>query len=211
MRILTLGTLTLDPSAKLPKKAILLLAYLADRCPRNRHRLADLLWGDHQGVFAAHHSLRQVLLDVRKAAPAILDADFTTVRLMPSVTSDIAQLRLAYRDNDHHAVARLHRGPFLGGADVPPAMEDWLSATRQEVDDIAHDALCSLAENAATPPREALSCALRALRIDTGPRSQAARNAALERAGRSVGSATPPRPSRGDPYRELVTPGWKFD
>src|SRR5205823_10548915 len=53
---------------KIPKKARALLAYLAAQGgqPVSRERMADLLW-PYQGSEQARHSLRNFLLELRKA------------------------------------------------------------------------------------------------------------------------------------------------
>src|SRR6478672_12006415 len=71
---------------KLPKKARGLLAYLAAGGGHavSRERLADLLW-PYQGAEQARHSLRNCLLELRKAlgssAAHYLVADFANCRL----------------------------------------------------------------------------------------------------------------------------------
>src|ERR1700749_3034835 len=71
---------------KVPKKARALLAFLAAQgCqPVSRERLADLLW-PYQGSEQARHSLRNCLLELRKAlgrsAAPHLVADFANCRL----------------------------------------------------------------------------------------------------------------------------------
>ena len=75
---------------KLPKKARALLAYLAAQGgqPVGRERLADLLW-PYQGSEQARHSLRNCLLELRKAlgtgAVLHLMADFVTCRIQDTV------------------------------------------------------------------------------------------------------------------------------
>src|SRR5438128_3465446 len=74
------------PIGKLPKKARGLLAYLAAGGGQavSRERLADLLW-PYQGSEQARHSLRNCLLELRKAlgpsAALHLVTDFASCRL----------------------------------------------------------------------------------------------------------------------------------
>jgi DNA-binding SARP family transcriptional activator len=71
---------------KIPKKARALLAYLAAQGGQavSRERLADLLW-PYQGSEQARHSLRNCLLELRKAlrpeAAQYLVCDFAHCRL----------------------------------------------------------------------------------------------------------------------------------
>src|SRR5882724_6726287 len=85
---------------KLPKKARGLLAYLAAGGGQavSRERLADLLW-PYQGSEQARHSLRNCLLELRKALGPIaalhLVADFASCRIQ-DVSVDLDQFeRLA--------------------------------------------------------------------------------------------------------------------
>src|SRR5882672_10284343 len=85
-----LGSLVIESNdfriGKLPKKARALLAYLAAQGgqPVSRERLADLLW-PYQGSEQARHSLRNCLLELRKAlgtgAALHLVADFASCRI----------------------------------------------------------------------------------------------------------------------------------
>src|SRR5882724_6098425 len=99
-----LGSLVLESDdsrlGKVPKKARALLAYLAAQGGQmvSRERLADLLW-PYQGSEQARHSLRNCLLELRKAlgpgAALHLVADFANCRLQ-HVTVDLDQFeRLA--------------------------------------------------------------------------------------------------------------------
>src|SRR5215469_11887283 len=75
---------------KLPKKARALLAFLAAQNGEavSRERLADLLW-PYQGSEQARHSLRNCLLELRKAlgpqAASHLSAEFAACRLKDAV------------------------------------------------------------------------------------------------------------------------------
>ena len=82
-----LGSLVIERDdcrlGKVPKKARALLGYLAAQGGQavSRERLADLLW-PYQGSEQARHSLRNCLLELRKAlgpsAARHLIADFAT-------------------------------------------------------------------------------------------------------------------------------------
>src|SRR6516162_19810 len=75
---------------KVPKKARALLGYLAAQNGEavSRERLADLLW-PYQGSEQARHSLRNCLLELRKAlgpqAASHLSAEFAACRLKDAV------------------------------------------------------------------------------------------------------------------------------
>src|SRR6266699_2493425 len=75
---------------KVPKKARALLAYLTAQAGQSvsRERLADLLW-PYQGSEQARHSLRNCLLELRKAlgpkAGRHLAADFANCRIEDAV------------------------------------------------------------------------------------------------------------------------------
>src|SRR3954454_993513 len=90
-----LGPLVIETTecalGKLPKKARALLAYwaAAGGNPVSRERLADLLW-PYQGSEQARHSLRNCLLELRKAlGPSTgshLVTDFANCRLQGVIT-----------------------------------------------------------------------------------------------------------------------------
>src|SRR5919204_3353300 len=90
LSISILGPLVIESGncrfGKVPKKARALLAFLAAQMgqPVSRERLADLLW-PYQGSEQARHSLRNCLLELRKAlgggAANHLVADFANCRL----------------------------------------------------------------------------------------------------------------------------------
>src|ERR1700740_2183536 len=97
LSIRILGPLVIESGGcrlgKLPKKARALLAYLAAQSGQtvSRERLADLLW-PYQGSEQARHSLRNCLLELRKAlgdgAARHLVADFANCCLR-HVTADL--------------------------------------------------------------------------------------------------------------------------
>jgi len=97
LSISILGPLVIESDdwrlGKVPKKARALLAYLAAQGGQavSRERLADLLW-PYQGSEQARHSLRNCLLELRKAlgrsAAVHLVADFANCRLQ-DVVSDL--------------------------------------------------------------------------------------------------------------------------
>src|SRR5262245_30777820 len=102
-----LGCLTIKSDEcrldKLPKKARALLGYLAAQAGQavSRERLADLLW-PYQGSEQARHSLRNCLLELRKALGA---------RAAQYLISDFAHCRLRDVTVDVDRFERLSRSP----------------------------------------------------------------------------------------------------
>ena len=110
---------------KVPKKARALLAFLAAQGGHavSRERLADLLWL-YQGSEQARHSLRNCLLELRKAlgrsAAVHLVADFTNCG-MQEVEVDLdrfEQLARSPHQADLQAAGDLYRGEFLADFDI---------------------------------------------------------------------------------------------
>lgn len=105
---------------KLPRKARALMAYLASQSgrPVSRERLSDLLW-PYQGSDQARHSLRNCLLELRKAlgqsAGRYLAAEFANCRLQ-DIETDVDRFEQLSRSKDHAELAGaadLYRGEFL--------------------------------------------------------------------------------------------------
>src|SRR5438045_3048022 len=110
---------------KVPKKARALLAFLTAQNgnPVSRERLADLLW-PYQGSEQARHSLRNCLLELRKAlGPSTgshLVTDFANCRLQGVIT-DLAcfeTLSRSQRRSELQGAANLYRGEFLADFDI---------------------------------------------------------------------------------------------
>ena len=129
---------------KVPRKARALLAYMAAQRGRavSRERLSDLLW-PYQGSDQARHSLRNCLLELRKAlAPAAgrhLAAEFANCRLQ-AVDVDIEHFERLSRSSNRaelFAAAELYRGEFLADfvIDSEP-FQEWLSAERDRTLDL---------------------------------------------------------------------------
>jgi len=125
---------------KLPRKARALMAYLAaqEGSPVSRERLADLLW-PYQGSEQARHSLRNCLLELRKAlgpeAGQHLLAEFAVCRLQ-DVETDLERLVRLSRSRERGELAlaaELYRGEFLSDfiLDSEP-FQEWLVAERDE-------------------------------------------------------------------------------
>ena len=123
---------------KVPKKARALLGYLAAQGGQavSRERLADLLW-PYQGSEQARHSLRNCLLELRKAlgpsAARHLVADFATCRIEDVVVDLDRFERLSRSPNrpELQAAAELYRGEFLADFDIDSEpFQEWLAAER---------------------------------------------------------------------------------
>src|SRR5882724_10308071 len=123
---------------KLPKKARGLLAYLAAGGGQavSRERLADLLW-PYQGSEQARHSLRNCLLELRKAlrpeAAQYLVCDFAYCRLR-DVAVDLDRFERLARGSQRcelQAAADLYRSEFLADFHIDSEpFQEWLAAER---------------------------------------------------------------------------------
>lgn len=137
-----LGSLVIETEEsrlkKIPKKARALIAYLAAQGGHmvSRERLADLLW-PYQGSEQARHSLRNCLLELRKALGAsaadYLVADFANCRLQ-HVNTDLDQferLSRSQRRSELQSAAALYRDEFLADFDIDSEpFQEWLAAER---------------------------------------------------------------------------------
>src|SRR5215472_1730615 len=123
---------------KVPKKARALLGYLAAQGGQavSRERLADLLW-PYQGSEQARHSLRNCLLELRKAlgpsGARHLVADFANCRI-EDVVVDLDRFERLSRSRNRpelQAAAELYRGEFLVDFDIDSEpFQEWLAAER---------------------------------------------------------------------------------
>ena len=140
------------------RKARALLAYLGLRvglaCPREA--LTALLWGDVPGD-QARHSLRQALLDLRRALPngklPILLVEGDSLVLNPRrVDVDVATFEQLARRQTRKALeqaAALYTGDLLAGLTLrESAFEDWLRAERDRLRETALRTLRRLLEAA---------------------------------------------------------------
>jgi DNA-binding SARP family transcriptional activator/TolB-like protein len=161
---------------KTPRKARALLAYLAAQGGRaiSRERLADLLW-PYQGTDQARHSLRNCLLELRKAmgeaAEIHLAADFSSCRVQGAeVDLDrFESLARSQQTNDLKVAADLYRGEFLADfiVDSEP-FQEWLTAERERTLDLACGVLQQLSGqlHAAGDPDAAMQAARRLVALD---------------------------------------------
>jgi DNA-binding SARP family transcriptional activator/TolB-like protein/Tfp pilus assembly protein PilF len=137
-----LGALVIESEegglGKIPKKARALLGYLAAQGGQaiSRERLADLLW-PYQASEQARHSLRNCLLELRKAlganAAQHLVSDFAHCRLR-DVAVDVDRFERLSRSPQRcelQAAADLYRGEFLSDFHIDSEpFQEWLAAER---------------------------------------------------------------------------------
>jgi DNA-binding SARP family transcriptional activator len=175
-----LGALTIEIDGqrlgKTPRKARALLAYLAAQNGRSvsRERLADLLW-PYQGTDQARHSLRNCLLELRKAlgasGEAHLATDFSTCRVYAADVDleHFDRLARSQQPDDLRAAGELYRGEFLADfvVDSEP-FQEWLAAERDRTLDIACGILQRLSahEDAAGDYDAAIRAARRLVSLD---------------------------------------------
>jgi DNA-binding SARP family transcriptional activator/TolB-like protein len=135
------------------------LAYLAAQGgrPVSRERLSDLLW-PYQGSDQARHSLRNCLLELRRAfgdsAGRYLAAEFANCRLQ-DVGVDLERFERLARLSDRSellAATELYRGEFLADfvIDSEP-FQEWLAAER----DRTLDLICSVLQRLTVSQDEA--------------------------------------------------------
>jgi DNA-binding SARP family transcriptional activator/TolB-like protein/Tfp pilus assembly protein PilF len=179
---------------KVPKKARALLAFLAAQGGQaaSRERLADLLW-PYQGSEQARHSLRNCLLELRKAlgpAAVHLVTDFAHCQLQAEAV-DLArfeQLARASQRADLEAAAGLYRGELLADFDInSEPFQEWLTAERDRTLALICQVLHRLTalQDAAGEPDAAIASGRRLVGLD--PLSEFGQRAlmrAYARAGR---------------------------
>jgi DNA-binding SARP family transcriptional activator/TolB-like protein len=199
LSIKILGALVIETGEsrlrKIPKKARALIAYLAAQGGQtvSRERLADLLW-PYQGSEQARHSLRNCLLELRKALGPIaadyLIADFANCRLQRA-SSDLDQferLSRSQRRSELESAAGLYRGEFLADFDIDSEpFQEWLAAERDRTLALICDVLHRLtaAHDAAGEHDAAIQAGRRLVALD--PLSEFGQRAlmrAYARAGR---------------------------
>src|SRR5215472_5597133 len=180
---------------KVPKKARALLGFLAAQGAQavSRERLADLLW-PYQGSDQARHSLRNCLLELRKAlgprAGSYLVADFASCRLQDAGVDLDRFERLSRSQNraELQAAADLYRGEFLADFHIDSEpFQEWLAAERDRTLVLICDILqrLSAAQDAAGEAEAAIQSGRRLVALD--PLSEFGQRAlmrAYARAGR---------------------------
>jgi DNA-binding SARP family transcriptional activator/TolB-like protein len=142
LQISILGPLVIESGdcrlGKVPKKARALLAFLAAQLgqPVTRERLADLLW-PYQGSEQARHSLRNCLLELRKAlgrgSDVHLVADFANCKIQGAIVDveHFERLSRSQHRSDLQVAAELYRGELLADFDInSEPFQEWLAAER---------------------------------------------------------------------------------
>ncbi|MBV8239765.1 MAG: winged helix-turn-helix domain-containing protein [Hyphomicrobiales bacterium] len=194
-----LGSLVIERDncrlGKVPKKARALLGYLAAQGGQavSRERLADLLW-PYQGSEQARHSLRNCLLELRKAlgpsGTGYLVADFANCRIQDVVVDldRFERLSRSQSRSELQAAADLYRGEFLADFDIDSEpFQEWLAAERDRTLALICDILQRLtaAQDAAGESDAAIQSGRRLVALD--PLSEFGQRAlmrAYARAGR---------------------------
>ena len=193
-----LGPLVIESTecrlGKLPKKARALLAYLAAAGgePVSREKLADLLW-PYQGSEQARHSLRNCLLELRKAmgdAAGHLAAEFSHCKI-DNVAVDLDRFERLSRSSqtiELQAAADLYRGELLADFHITSEpFQEWLAAERDRTLGVVCDILQRLTAtyDAGGAPEAAIQCGRRLVTLE--PLSEIGQRALMRvyaRAGR---------------------------
>jgi DNA-binding SARP family transcriptional activator len=156
---------------KLPRKAGALLAYLAVHKGQrvSRELLADLLW-PHQITEASRHSLRNCLLEVKKACGTVLIADFTHCQFVADSDADhLEEVAVSHDIAELKRFAALYRGQLLEGLAInDEGWKDWLGPERSRINDLATAVLFRLAKlaSAAGDHKTAIANVRRVIQIE---------------------------------------------
>src|SRR5262245_15885716 len=163
------------PAIFTTRKAQALLAYLAiaPGRPHSREKLTALLWGDRPEE-RARHNFRQALVALRKAlGPGVVEAARDGVRLVgDAVEVDVVDFERLVADGSPETLERargLYRGDLLDGFNVDePAFEDWRTAQRERLHEVAVGAQARLLAHRleAGPPEAAIEAAMQLLALD---------------------------------------------
>ena len=161
------------------RKAEAIIAYLAINRDRNHSResLAALVWGDKADA-QARANLRKTLSRMRRVLPdggaSVLATDASHVALRPeSVETDVAEfeeLAAAGTPETLERAAEIYRGALLAGlADCGAAYQDWLSAERRRLEELARSVLERLLDHYVVTGavERAIQIALRLLAVDS--------------------------------------------
>src|SRR6516165_8011967 len=161
---------------KVPKKARALLGFLAAQGGQavSRERLADLLW-PYQGSDQARHSLRNCLLELRKALGAqagpYLMADFASCRVQDTIVDldRFERLSRSRQRTELQTAADLYRGEFLADFHIDSEpFQEWLAAERDRTLVLVCDILqrLSAAQDAAGEAEAAIQSGRRLVALD---------------------------------------------
>ena len=149
LTIEVLGSLTVRSGGRvvqIPKKGRALLGFLAISSGQriSRDRIADLIW-PYQTSPQARHSLRNCLLEVRKANPGAVEANFSECWAGHELSSDLDRFVELSRSNelaDLCGAMQLYRGALLDGFTIASEpWDEWLGLERDRYEAIAVDVL----------------------------------------------------------------------
>ena len=156
LRLRTFGGLSIETGSggedsSLAPRHLALLSVVAAAEPRGitRDRIVGILWAD-TGEEQARHTLSQNLYFLRRETGTDLVTGTTRLRLDSSLSSDVADFRLALDGGDLARAAALYAGPFLEGFYLPgaPEFERWVEDERSRLKGAAATALETLADRA---------------------------------------------------------------
>ena len=194
LAVLALGSLDIrwhgeSVQHRIPRKAALLLAYLAD-CDAvvRRSTVAGLLYSDVPDD-RARSNLRVVLTRLRSALPGAVGADREHIWLELTPFYDVAELAAGDRVG---AALDHYRGDFLADVDVDGSVlfDDWVSGRRQELRTgvIRTLTLAGKESAAAGEWSRCLRCAERAVELE--PWNEAAHRQAMTALAATSGAST---------------------
>jgi DNA-binding SARP family transcriptional activator/TolB-like protein len=177
----------------IPKKARALLGYLAaqEAQPVSRERLADMLWS-YQGSEQARHSLRNCLLELRKAlgpiATRYLVTDFASCRIQDVVVDldRFEKLSRSQHRSELQAAADSYRGEFLADFHIASEpFQEWVAAERDRTLTVVCDVLHRLTseQDAAGEHDAAIQSGRRLVALD--PLSELGQRALMRAYGRA--------------------------
>lgn len=119
------------------RQKLAFLAYLAVQpgSRASRERLLALFWPERDES-SARHSLSQLVYELRREAPDLLEATADSVRLLPSAFDcDALQFQEAARAGDVARAVTLYTGEFLEGFSLPGSgeFERWIEDQRAQL------------------------------------------------------------------------------
>jgi DNA-binding SARP family transcriptional activator/tetratricopeptide (TPR) repeat protein len=153
LRLRTIGGLWIEAESLPPLRprplGLLALVAAAGKRGVSRDRVVGILWAETPEE-QARHTLSQTLYNLRRSAGRDLIVGTSQLRLDPSVTSDIGDLKQAVIEADLETVGALYTGKFLEGFYLPGAseFEHWVEEERAGLHREALRAIEQLAKRA---------------------------------------------------------------
>jgi DNA-binding SARP family transcriptional activator len=135
LRLRTFGGLWIEAEGTPPlgprPMALLALVAHAGQKAISRDQVIGILWAE-TGEEQARHTLSQTLYNLRRASGRDVIVGTTQLRLDPSVSSDIGDLRDGLAAGELEGVGTLYTGKFLEGFYLPgaPEFERWVEEER---------------------------------------------------------------------------------